>query len=138
MKNGSNDNQNLSWLSFFRVGISAICFFNFLSLQADFALLYYKDAYSVPEISRLMAPTVIPTFYDIHLFLSRFVSLDYNTLLIVFRVIYPVALLSLLVGFYSRISAFISLILFVVFINSYNCLYYGFDHHDGRHDGSGG
>ena len=127
MKNITINHQNISWLSFFRVGIAAICFFNFLTLQSDFALLYYKDAYSVPEISRLISPTIIPTFYDIHLYLNHYVSFDYNALLMVFRIVYPLSLLSLLIGFHSRISAIVALLLFVVFINSYNCLYYGFD-----------
>ena len=123
-----NVNQpNLSWLSFFRVGISAVCLFNFITLQPDFDLLFYKEAYSVPEISRLIALNIIPTFYDIHLWLTHYITIDYNTLLLVFRFIYPLSLLLLLIGFHSRISAIVSLLLFVLFINSYYGLYYGFD-----------
>ena len=123
----SIDQNKLSWLSFFRVGIAAVCLFNFLSLQLDFKLLFYKEAYSVPEISHLLSNTVIPSFYDISTWMNRYTNIDYNTILLVFRIIYPLSLVALLIGFYSRVTAILSLILFSIFVNSYNNLCYGFD-----------
>ncbi len=122
-----NYEQKLSWLSFFRVGIAGLCFFNFMAVQLDFDMLYYENSYSVPEISRFLSPHLLPTFYDIDLFLNKYFIFEYNTIINVFRIIYPAALILLLIGFKSRISAICSLLLFVLFENSYDSLYYGFD-----------
>lgn len=117
----------IHWLSFFRVSIASLCLFNFLSLQLDFNSLFGSAGYAPPEISRLLSQNIIPSFLKINNFINDFIPLQYNSFLLFFRIIYLVALVALLLGYKSRLAAVVSLLLFVLFTNSYSYLIYGFD-----------
>lgn len=118
----------IHWLSFFRVTISAICLFNFLSLQADFDLLFGSKAYAPPDMTWLLSnKSYIPSLLKIHEIIYPVLHISYDDYLTIFRILYITSLISLLVGFYSRLSAVLSLVLFVVFVNSYAYYTYGFD-----------
>ncbi len=121
-------NKKIHWLSFFRVSIAAICLFNFLSLQPDFDLLFGTQAYAPADISYLLSnKSYIPSLVKINEALNTVLQIKYDSFLVAFRIAYTLSLISLLIGFYSRLSAIISLALFVVFINSYGFYSYGFD-----------
>ena len=111
--------NKINWLSFFRVGIASLCLFNFLSLQFDFDSLFGSTAYAPSDISYLLSDSYIPSFHKIYIFLSKYANLEFDSLLLIFRIAYPVALVALLIGLFSRLAALLSLILLVIFTNSY-------------------
>jgi hypothetical protein len=120
--------SKIHWLSFFRVSVAGLCLFNFLSLQADFNLLYSNEAYAPVSISYLLNKSnIIPSLIKIQSIFSDVMPIEYNTLLLIFRIVFIISLILLLLGFYSRITAFTSLLLFLIFHSTYDYYRYGFD-----------
>ncbi len=119
--------QNLHWLSFFRIGIALICLLNFLVLQIDFEALFSTKAYAPANIAYFLSDTSAWSLYKIHIAISKYINVSYDDLLLILRILYPTALLSLLLGFHTRIAAAITLLLFIVFSKTYSSFMYGFD-----------
>ncbi len=125
--NGDVKNSNNLWLVFFRCSISALTLINYLSLQFDFANIFSADAFITPDITNALKNPLLPSIYSIYRNLQWFCNISYDSVLMTFRILYPLALLLLLAGLFTRFTALLSLVLQLTLLNSMDFYTYGFD-----------
>jgi len=118
---------NRLWLVFLRVGISSVAIIHFAALQGDFNDLFSQDSFVSPDISDALKNQLLPSFYSISHVTSKIFGIGYSALLLTVRIVYPIALLSVLVGFLTRFSALLSLLLQLLILNSMGLYTYGAD-----------
>lgn len=118
---------NQIWLVFFRCGVAALVLLNFLSLQPDFNDFFAADAYIPPDIANALKIPLIPSIYGIYRALTPVLPISYAAVLITVRLVYPLALLMLAAGLFTRISALVSLLLQIIIFSSVDLYSYGFE-----------
>jgi hypothetical protein len=123
---GTAQSNNL-WLIFFRCSISVLTLVNFLAIQFDFSSIFSTNAFIPPDITDVLKNSLIPSIYSIHHFLKPFFNFSYDSVLLTIRVIYPLVLLFLMAGLFTRVSALFSLMLQLVILNSMDFYNYGLD-----------
>lgn len=120
---------NIWWLFFFRINVSIFSFIHFLSIQWDFDELYSTSAYVYPDILNASYDQYTFTFIELHQFLNKLnVTVNYNDVLLICRIAYPVGLIMLMLGLFTRFTAIISLFLQLIFIKSIHLYEYGVDY----------
>jgi hypothetical protein len=120
-----NQNNNNLWLVFLRCSIAALTLINFLAIQFDFSSIFSANAFIPPDINDVLKNPLIPSIYGIAQFAKPLMS--YDAVLLTFRVLYPLALLLLLTGLFTRFSALLSLVLQLILLNSMDFYTYGLD-----------
>ena len=111
------------WLFFFRVNIAGFALLHFLAIQPDFAALYSCKGYIYPDIMDTTTDHLSPTLIS----LQQWLHLHYETILMICRIAYPVVLICLILGLFTRLSAVLSLLLQLVMIKSIHLYEYGVD-----------
>lgn len=128
MLNKSPSQSHAGWLFFFRVNIAGFALLHFLAIQPDFAALYSYKGYIYPDIMDTTTDYVSPTVVSFQAFLQRMdLPIDYESLLLACRIAYPLVLISLLLGFFTRISAVLSLLFQLLLVKSIHLYEYGID-----------
>jgi hypothetical protein len=127
LNNPANKPANDLWLVFFRCSVSALTLINFLSIQFDFNNIFSANAFIPPDITDALKNPLIPSIYGIYHFCRPIFNFSYEGVLLTIRIIYPLALLFLLTGLYTRISALFSLLLQLIILNSMDFYSYGLD-----------
>ena len=122
-------NINYRWPVFFRKAIAGFAFVHFLFIQPDFNALYSTNAYVYPDILDASYDHYSPTILDVQTFLNHFISINYDTLLIICRLCYPVFLALLFAGVLTRISSIASLFFQLLLIKSIHLYEYGVDYY---------
>jgi hypothetical protein len=100
---------------------------NYLALQFDFTSIFSTSAFIPPDIASALKSPLAPSIYSIYSTLHSFFGISYETVLMTFRIVYPLALLMLLTGLFTRLSALLSLVLQLILLNSMDFYTYGFD-----------
>lgn len=113
------------WLFFFRVNIAGFALLHFLAIQPDFDALYSFKGYIYPDILDTATDPFSPTIIRVQQWLHS--NINYETLLLLCRIIYPLALVGVIVGFGTRICAIISLFMQLLLIKSIHLYEYGVD-----------
>ncbi|ASZ13872.1 HTTM domain-containing protein [Chitinophaga pendula] len=120
--------SHAGWLFFFRVNIAGFALLHFLAIQPDFTALYSYKGYIYPDIMDTTTDYVSPTVVSLQAFLQRMdLPTDYESLLLVCRIAYPLALILLILGLFTRISAVLSLLFQLLLIKSIHLYEYGID-----------
>lgn len=118
---------NPLWMVCLRCGIALIALLHFLALQQDFDSIFSATAFVPPDIAAGTRNFLLPTIYTLYKSLNTVVPLTYGTLLMVIRILYPLALLMLLAGSFTRCAAILSLALQLLIVNSMEFYSYGVD-----------
>lgn len=114
-----------SFLLFFRVMIGLIAFLEILSLKGDLFLLFSASNTILPQELMYMETGVFKYLYPLNLFLKEnnlYTSFHPFTL-----TIYLISLLFLVLGLFTRFSAFLALILQLIIFKSFAQFNYGYD-----------
>ncbi len=122
---GNNTTTNPQWLAFFRCGIAIISLLHFLAIMPDFNLLFSEKAIIPPDISAILRDGLLPTIYSIQQLFAAI--LHYQDVLFVFKILYPLSLLCLGFGFFTRVAACMALLLQLILFNSFEVFSYGVD-----------
>ena len=117
------------WLFFFRINVACFALIHFLSIQPDFADFYSGKAYVYPDILDASYDQLSVTFTGLQAFLQQLhINVAYESLVFLARLGYPVALLFLMMGMFTRASAIAALFLQLLFIKSIHLYEYGVDY----------
>ncbi|AZA80241.1 hypothetical protein EG347_12030 [Chryseobacterium sp. G0186] len=119
------DNQ-AEFLSFFRISIGIIIMLQFLAVMADFEKLFSSDSIIPQDIMNVFTPDWLITFPKIVTFLQSFGIVETTTIAIT-KVSFITLCIFIITGFYSRISAFILLILQIALLKGSSFFAYGAD-----------
>lgn len=111
------------WLFFFRVNMAGFALLHFLAIQPDFDMLYSYKGYIYPDIMDTATDHFSPTLVS----LQHYVGIPYETLLMICRIAYPLALVCLILGLCTRVSAILSLFLQLLLLKSIHLYEYGVD-----------
>ena len=123
-----NTDINPQWLLFLRVTVAVFTLLHFGAIQPDFANLYGTDGFVKPDIMNAQTTWYHLTVYKIFVWIAAIdKSISFDDVLRGLGFLYPLALIGLAVGFCTRISAVVSILLHLVFINSISLYQYGVD-----------
>ncbi len=123
-------NANPVWLAFFRCSICFISLVHFMAIQPDFDTLFSQNAIVPPDLLHVLnifRGQPFPSVYDAHHFLTSFLPVSFQQVLLTVRVLYPLSLVLLLLGLVPRISAICSLLLQLTLLSSVDAYNYGVD-----------
>lgn len=121
-------NENVSFLSFFRISIALFCALHFLSVWHDFGVLYGKDGLLPAEVASLMKVSWIPSFSQVSQWLSWSIGMEERGAITGFQIVYLLLCLALACGLFSRISAISLLFLHLVLAKGSYLYAYGVDY----------
>jgi uncharacterized membrane protein YphA (DoxX/SURF4 family) len=130
LKNNSQSSLSIypGWLFFFRVNIAGFALIHFLAIQPDFADLYSYKGYIYPDIMDTTTDYISPTVVSLQVFLqSIHFPVAYEPILLFCRIIYPLSLVLLMLGLFTRISAVAALFFQLLLIKSIHLYEYGID-----------
>lgn len=105
------ENTKGSFIAFFRIGTSAFIFIHLLSIILDFSKLFGKQGIIPYDIREFLLPDQILPLTQIITFFERYGFLE-STIIVSVLTIFILFLLTLTLGFFTRFSAFIILILY--------------------------
>ncbi len=128
--NIDDSKANPLWLAFFRCSVSLICLLHFIAIQPDFDTIFSQNAIVPPDLLHAYNTfrfQVFPSVYDIDHFVAHILPVSYGQVLLTVRILYPLSLTALLIGFVPRLSALLSLLLQLVVISSMDVYNYGVD-----------
>lgn len=121
-------NIKSDWLVFFRFSIAIYAILNLFAFWKDIPRMLYDGGYLKPELQDALADVYSPTIYDIFVYLNKNnIIVNYDVLVNTIAIIYVVALISLLLGLFTRVSAAIALLLQIVIYKSMHLYLYGAD-----------
>ncbi len=124
----SDEGIKQDWLGFLRIAIALFALLHFLSIQADFDLLFSYNGLVQPDILNARHSAPVPTIFDIHTALVKiWPAITYNNVLYFFRYFYIASLLLLSAGLFTRFSALFALLTQLILINSIHFYQYGAD-----------
>jgi hypothetical protein len=119
---------NPGWLFFFRINSAGFALLHFLSIQPDFSDLYSYQGYVYPDILDAYYDHLTPTITSLQSFLQKIrIPISYETLLTTLRIAYPVFLILLILGVFTRVTAIFSLLLQLILAKSIHLYQYGVD-----------
>ncbi|MDN3582449.1 HTTM domain-containing protein [Mucilaginibacter flavus] len=119
--------QNPLWMVCLRCGIALISFAHFMALQPDFDNIFSAHAFVSPDIANATRDFLLPSIYSIYKSIQGIIPISYEAVLLFFRILYPLTLLFLLAGLFTRPAAILSLALHLVITNSMEYYSYGVD-----------
>ncbi len=119
---------NANWLFFYRINIAGFALLHFMAIQPDFADLYSYKGYVYPDIMNTAADGISFTLVSLQAALSKIsLHIGYDTLLLFCRIAYPLSLLLLIAGLFTRLSAIAALFFQLLLIQSIHLYQYGVD-----------
>jgi len=119
-----------TWLAFFRFNIAVFALLHFMAIQPDFNDLFTFKGYIYPDILNAEYDHHSLTFLSLKDMLAQVhINIAYETLLTIFRIVYPVCLILLALGCFTRIAAIGSLFFQLLFIKSIHLYEYGVDYY---------
>jgi len=119
--------SNGLWLAFLRCSVSALALVHFIAIQFDFNNIFSVNAFVAPDITDVLKDSLLPSIYIIYHSIKIIADVDYANVLLAIRIFYPLALLMLLVGFFTRVTALLSLFFQLIILNSMDFYSYGVD-----------
>lgn len=119
------DNQT-EFLSFFRVAIGIVILLQFTAVLPDFDKLFSSSSIIPQDIMSVFTPDWLITFSKIVNFLQNF-GIEESTTIIMTKISFITLCILIITGFYSRISAFLLLILQIALLKGSSFFAYGAD-----------
>jgi vitamin K-dependent gamma-carboxylase-like protein len=124
---------NNAWLPFLRISIGLYCLIHFISLLPDINLFLSVNGIIAPDIADVRSSSIVPNIFTLAKFFGyTTTTIGYTSAIIVlikvFSVTYIIALISLILGFFTRISAALATFLHLVLLNSIVLYVYGVDY----------
>lgn len=116
------------FLAFFRVCVGVFCLIHFLSVYKDFELLYGAHGLVPTEVSELFKNPLIPSFSQAAHAAMSTLGWSYASASFFFQLLYVVACLALAIGFCSRSSAILLLVLHLMLAKGTYFYAYGVDY----------
>ena len=125
LSNYTNDN----WLTFFRISIAFFSILLMMSIWKDISNIFLEEAIIKPDILDISMDRFSPTIIDLYQFLHiDNLNIEYNNFVYIIITTYLFFLVALMVGFVTRFSALMSLLLQIVIIKSMHYYLYGVDY----------
>jgi uncharacterized membrane protein YphA (DoxX/SURF4 family) len=119
------DGSEKKFLIFFRLMVSIIALIEIASLAGDLSLLFSDNSTIVPQDLMYLQSGYFKYLYPFYQFLDSYNLTNYFYSYAIF--LYILSLLFLLVGLFTRYSAFIALILQLIIFKSFSPFNYGYD-----------
>lgn len=121
------ENNNYVWISFFRISIGSLVLLHFISILPDFNTLFCKEGVIPSDILDTFLPNFVISFPKIIDFLLL-IGISQITTILLFKVVFIVIALFVIIGFIPRISAFILLFLQISLVKGSSFYAYGVDY----------
>ncbi|MGH2666805.1 hypothetical protein [Flavobacterium sp.] len=117
---------NMEFLGFFRISIGVMVLLHFLSIISDFDNFFSSQSIVPQDIMAVFHPSWLLTFSKIT---SFFESVGVAEIAVIFmtKTLFITLCCTIIIGFYSRISAFLLLILQVALLKGSSFFIYGVD-----------
>ena len=114
-------------LDFFRMGVALISLIHILSLGNDYLVIYSRSGIIKPDIEKAIVNNLVPK-KDIILQLASFFHTDEIQTLECIKYIYCFFIILLLIGVFTRVTAFFTWTLHITIVKSVFVFYYGIDY----------
>lgn len=114
------------FLNFFRISIGIIILLQFVAVIADFDKLFSSSSLIPQDIMNVFTPDWLITLPKIVSFFQTF-SIEENTTVMMTKISFITLCIFIITGFYSRVSAFLLLILQVALLKGSSFFAYGAD-----------
>lgn len=114
------------FLSFFRVAIGTVILLQFLAVIPDFDKLFSSNSIIPQDIMSVFTPDWLITFSKIVIFLQGF-GIEESTTIVMTKISFITLCILIITGFYSRISAFLLLLLQIALLKGSSFFAYGAD-----------
>lgn len=117
---------NTDYLSFFRISVSLIAIFEILSISRDIDAFFSKSKTIIPQELNFLFTEYFVYLKPIYSFLkeSNLLDLFYSNIIY----LYILVLFFLLIGLFTRFSAFLAILLQLLIFKSFVMYNYGYDH----------
>lgn len=119
-------NTTPDFIPFFRITVGFILLFHFIAILGDFQLLYGMSSVIPTDIQTIYLNKHVILFDEIITLLNNITSSE-NISIFIFKSLYILFCLLIILGFYSRIFSFLLLILQVSLVKSSYYYSYGVD-----------
>lgn len=119
------DNKT-EFLSFFRVAIGAVILLQFIAVLPDFDTLFSSSSIIPQDIMGVFTPDWLITFPKMVSFLQNY-GIEESTTIVITKISFITLCIFIITGFYSRISAFLLLILQIALLKGSSFFAYGAD-----------
>lgn len=119
---------NPIWLPAFRILGSLFVLAHFLAVFPDFNTFWGSEAMVLPDIQDAYADQYSPTLYDLHAWVNGYIPMGFDTLVRGIAFAYMTSLVLLAVGFLTRVTAFVALLLHLILVQSVVMFLYGADY----------
>ena len=116
----------VEFLGFFRISIGTMVLLHFLSVIRDFDKFFSSKSIVPQDIMSVFHPGWLLTFSKITHFFESF-GVAENTVILGAKIIFIMLCINIIIGFYSRMSAFLLLLLQVALIKGSSFFIYGVD-----------
>jgi hypothetical protein len=117
---------NAEFLGFFRISIGTMVLLHFLSVISDFDKFFSSKSIVPQDIMSVFHPGWLLTFSKITHFFESF-GVAESTVILGAKIIFITLCINIIIGFYSRISAFLLLLLQVALLKGSSFFIYGVD-----------
>ncbi|MCJ7933523.1 MAG: HTTM domain-containing protein [Chryseobacterium sp.] len=114
------------FLSFFRVAIGIIILLQFIAVMPDFDKLFSSNSIIPQDIMNVFTPDWLITFPKIVHFFQSF-GIAENATIVITKISFITLCIFIITGFYSRIAAFLLLILQIALLKGSSFFAYGAD-----------
>ena len=117
---------NPEFLAFFRISTGALALLHFLSIISDFDKFFSSNSLVPQDIMSVFHPDWLLSFSKITHFFESF-GVAENTVILGTKIMFITFCINIIIGFYSRISAFLLLLLQVALLKGSSFFIYGVD-----------
>lgn len=117
---------SMEFLSFFRISVGILALFHFLSTMSDFDRFFSSKSIVPQDIMSIFHPNWLLTFSKIVAFFESF-GISESVVILRTKTLFITLCISIIIGFYSRMSAFVLLLLQVALIKGSSFFIYGVD-----------
>lgn len=117
---------NAEFLGFFRISIGAMVLLHFLSFIRDFDTFFSSNSIVPQDIMSVFHPSWLLTFSKITHFFESF-GVAESTVILGAKTAFITLCVAIIIGFYSRLSAFLLLLLQVALLKGSSFFIYGVD-----------
>lgn len=121
------ETRNYEWINFFRSSFGLFILLHFLSILPDFDALFSTKGIIPSDILDVFIPNFLITLPKIVYFFDSY-GIAENNVLLIFKIMYISFSLFILIGFFTRISAFFLLFLQISLVKGASFYAYGVDY----------
>lgn len=120
------DSKNYDWITFFRIAFGIFILLHFISILPDFTALFSTQGVIPSDVLDVYVPNFVITLPKIISYFSDF-GVGEVTVLLIFKIIYILLSVFVIVGFYPRTVAFVLLFFQISLVKGSTFYAYGVD-----------